>query len=77
VVDSHICAKKGTVTGTLSGTKLTMKMTFTAGGDDETPLCSIRIEAEAPEVTGSLISATYNVDDTCEGLFSGTFALAR
>jgi hypothetical protein len=76
VVDSHICAKKGTVTGTLSGTKLTMKMTFTAGGDDETPLCSIRIEAEAPEVTGSLISATYNVD-TCEGLFSGTFALAR
>jgi hypothetical protein len=69
--------KKGTVAGTLSGTKLMLKLSFPAGGDDVTPLCSFLMDAEAADVTTNQITGTYRVEDTCEGRFSGTFVLSR
>ena len=70
--------KKGTVTGTLSGTTLKLTLTFPAGGDVVTPMCAISFEAEAAGVTGARIAATYRGTDSCEDPFSGgTFEMAR
>jgi hypothetical protein len=82
MADDGSCAschklKKGSVAGTIAGNRLMLQLTFPSGGDDATPLCSFRMDAEATDVTSTAIAARYSVDDTCEGLFSGTFLLAR
>src|SRR5262245_22351418 len=39
--------KRGTLTGTLSGSSLSVKMTFPAGGDVPTPICVAELTASA------------------------------
>jgi len=71
--------KTGTISGSLSGTALSMRIVFPAGGDGvPTPMCTITFEAAATGVNGSRIDATYTGDDSCEGPFvGGTFAMTR
>jgi hypothetical protein len=71
--------KTGSLTGTLSGTTLMMKLVFPSGGDGvPTPMCTITFDATAPVVDGSRIAATYTGDDSCEGPFTGgTFVMTR
>jgi hypothetical protein len=70
--------KSGTITGSVSGSALAVKLTFPSGGDGvPTPMCTISFDASAT-VDGGRISATYTGDDSCEGPFTGgTFVMSR
>src|SRR5882672_1972326 len=58
--------KKGTLTGTLSGSTVTISMKFPAGGDVPAQICDADFS-----VTGTVaerrITAMYTGSDTCEG----------
>jgi len=71
--------KSGTVTGTLSGTSLTLTMSFAAGsGGDPTPLCSSTLTGSAGSVSTSGVVLSYSGADTCEGaLANGTMTMHR
>ena len=71
--------KTGTVTGSLSGTALTMTLFFPSGGDGvPTPMCTITFEAAASGIDSRRIAATYTGDDSCEGPFTGgTLVMTR
>ena len=69
--------KKGTLTGTLSGSAITISMKFPAGGDVPAPICDAELTA-AGTVADRRITATYMGSDTCEGVYSnGVMDLAR
>jgi hypothetical protein len=69
--------KKGTFTGTLSGTMLSVVMRFPAGGDVPTPICVADLSGTAT-VADRRITATYTGTDTCEGVFAdGKIDLTR
>ena len=70
-------AKKGTFSGTLSGSALSVAMNFPAGGDVPTPICVADLNGTAT-VGDRRITATYSGTDTCEGLFAdGKIELSR
>lgn len=71
--------KSGTLSGSVNGAALTMKLIFPSGGDGvPTPMCSISFDASAAGVTSDRIAATYTGDDSCEGSISGgTFTITR
>ena len=61
--------KKGTLTGTLSGSTVTISMKFPAGGDVPAPICEAELSATGI-VADRRITATYTGSDTCEGVYS-------
>ena len=63
--------KSGMVSGTISGTDLTLRMFFPSGGDVPTPMCSVTINATVPDATDKNIATNYSGEDTCEGPFVG------
>ena len=68
--------KVGTLSGTISGTVLTLRMYFPIGGDVPTPICSVTMDATASNITTSNIASTYSGADTCEGPFAdGVFTM--
>ena len=71
--------KSGTVSGTISGTKLTLTMFFAAGvSGDPTPACSATVTGTASSTGGGTLAGEYSGVDTCEGPFTnGTLAMAR
>jgi hypothetical protein len=65
-------SKSGTLSGTISGTTLTLSMFFAAGGSgDPTPICSASFSGSASSFAEGTLVASYSGSDTCEGLFSG------
>jgi len=69
--------KKGTLTGTLSGSTLSIAMRFPAGGDVPAPICDADLSATGT-VADRRITATYTGTDSCEGVYSnGVIELAR
>jgi hypothetical protein len=69
--------RKGTFSGTLDGTTLTLRMNFPAGGDVPTPVCVTDLSGSA-SLAGNQITGTYSGSDTCEGLFAnGQLTLTR
>lgn len=70
--------KIGTFSGTVSGTTLTLTMTFPAGSNAApTPICGVTISSTIPTL-GDTISGTYSGSDSCEGPFSqATFTMTR
>jgi hypothetical protein len=69
--------KRGTLTGTLSGTTVSISMKFPAGGDVPTPICVADFNATGT-VVDRRITATYTGTDTCEGVYSnGVMDLTR
>jgi hypothetical protein len=71
--------KSGTVTGTISGSTLSLTMFFAAGvNGDPTPACSATLAATANAVTERMVTAQYTGEDTCEGPFvNGTLTMRR
>ena len=71
--------KIGTLSGTVSGTTLTLTMFFPAGSDAEpTPMCSVTVDAAAPSITVARITGAYSGADSCEGPFAdGILAMVR
>ena len=71
--------KRGSVTGTIAGSTLTLTMFFAAGVDgDPTPACSATVTGSATMLTERTINGQYSGADTCEGPFtSGSFVMAR
>jgi len=61
--------RKGTFTGTVDGTTLSVRMNFPAGGDVPTPICVTDLTGSATVASGQ-ITGTYSGSDTCEGLFA-------
>src|SRR5262249_7539811 len=70
--------KAGTVSGTISGSTMAMRLVFPAGGDGvPTPMCTITFNATASAALDR-IDATYTGDDTCEGpITGGAFTMTR
>lgn len=70
--------KTGTVTGTITGSALTLTMVFPAGNPaDPTPICSATITLTGVNVAGTSIEGAYGGSDTCEGTFNGSMAMTR
>ena len=71
--------KRGSVTGTIAGSTLTLRMFFAAGADgDPTPACSATLTGSATAIADGRLTGVYSGEDTCEGPFTnGTFAMAR
>ena len=71
--------KSGAVSGTISGTKLTLTMFFAAGGsDDPTPACSATVTGTASSTGEGALAGEYSGADTCEGPFTnGTLTMTR
>jgi hypothetical protein len=71
--------KSGTFTGTISGSTLTMTMTFAAGvNGDPTPICSATMTGTASSLTDGKLNGAYTGSDTCEGAFlNGKIEMAR
>jgi len=70
--------KTGTVTGTISGTALTLTLDFPKGGSDLTPLCGITMTATTSDVAAGRIAAAYTGTTTCEGpITDGTLVVTR
>jgi hypothetical protein len=72
-------AKSGTITGTIAGSTIAMRLVFPAGGDGvPTPECTITFEASGSMASRDRIEATYTGTDTCEGpIAGGTFTMTR
>ena len=69
--------RKGTVSGTLDGATLTLRMNFPAGGDVPTPICVTDLAGSAA-IAGNQLTGTYSGTDSCEGLFAnGQLSLAK
>jgi hypothetical protein len=69
--------KKGTLTGTQSGSTVTIAMTFPAGGEVPAPICDADLNATGT-IANRRITATYTGSDTCEGVYSdGVIELTR
>lgn len=70
--------KTGTVTGTISGTALTLTLDFPRGGSDLTPLCGITMNASTSDVAAGRIAGAYTGTTTCEGpITDGTLVVTR
>ena len=72
-------AKSGTITGTVSGSAIALRLVFPAGGDGvPTPECTITFVANGSMASHDRIEATYTGTDTCEGpITGGTFTMTR
>ena len=69
--------RKGTVSGTLNGERLTLRMNFPAGGDVPTPICVTDLTGSA-SISGNQLTGTYSGTDSCEGLFAnGQLSLTK
>ncbi len=71
--------KSGSVSGTISGSTLTLSMFFAAGvNGDPTPACSQTLAATASSLADGTLAGEYTGADTCEGPFTnGKLAMAR
>ena len=69
--------KRGTFSGTLSGTSLSVTMTFPAGADVPSPICVADLAGSAT-IVDNRMTASYSGTDTCEGFFAdGKIELTR
>jgi fibronectin type 3 domain-containing protein len=70
--------KNGTLSGTITGSSLTLTMSFPSGGDVPSPMCVVTFDASASGVTTSSVVASYTGTESCEGaIANGTFTMAR
>ena len=71
--------KIGTFSGTISGSDITLTMTFPAGHDAEpTPMCGVTVTVTGSTHADGRITGTYRGADSCEGPFAdGTLAMVR
>lgn len=71
-------SKDGTVSGSVSGTTISLTMFFAAGGSaDPTPGCSITLISKGLGISETAIVGTYSGTDPCEASFDGSLSMAR
>jgi len=58
--------KDGRISGSVSGTQVTLRMSFDLGGSQPTPTCLVIMDISAPNVTSTSLSSSYNGSDSCE-----------
>ena len=58
--------KDGTISGSISGSAVTLRMSFALGGTQPTPTCLVTMDISASGVTSTHLSSTYNGRDSCE-----------
>jgi len=70
--------KDGTVSGSISGSAVTLRMAFALGGTQPTPTCLVTMDVSASGVTSTNLSSTYNGRDSCEPAVGfGTITMTR
>jgi hypothetical protein len=70
--------KNGTVSGTISGTALSLTLDFPKGGGDLTPLCGLTMSATTTDVAAGRIASAYTGTTTCEGpITDGMLVMSR
>ena len=70
--------KDGSISGSVSGTAVTLRMSFALGGAQPTPTCLVVMDVSASGVAGSSLSGLYNGSDSCEPLVAlGTITMTR
>src|SRR5262245_4706721 len=70
--------KDGTISGSVSGSAVTLKMSFALGGTQPTPTCRVTMDLSAAGVTSTNLSSTYNGSDSCEPAVAlGTITMTR
>ena len=70
--------KDGSISGTVSGTTVTLRMAFALGGSQPTPTCLVTMDVSASSVTSTNLSSSYNGSDTCEPLVAiGSITMSR
>ena len=70
--------KDGTVSGSISGSAVTLRMSFALGGAQPTPTCLVTMDVSASGVTSTSLSSTYNGRDSCEpAVGPGTITMTR
>ncbi len=64
--------KVGTLTGTISGTDISLNLSFPSGSEAApTPMCSVTIAVAASVPSSDRITGAYTGADSCEGPFTG------
>jgi hypothetical protein len=58
--------KDGSISGSVSGTAVTLKMSFALGGSQPTPTCLVTMDVSASNVTSTSLASSYNGSDSCE-----------
>jgi len=70
--------KDGTISGSVSGSAVTLRMAFALGGNQPTPTCLVIMDIAASGVTSTSLSSTYNGSDSCEPAIKlGTITMTR
>jgi hypothetical protein len=70
--------KDGTISGSVSGTAVTLRMSFALGGSQPTPTCLVIMDVSASGVTNTSLSSSYNGSDSCEPKVAlGTITMTR
>ena len=70
--------KDGTISGSVSGTAVTLRMSFALGGSQPTPACLVIMDVSAPGATSTSLSSSYNGSDSCEPLVAlGSITMTR
>jgi len=58
--------KDGSISGSIAGTAVTLKMSFALDGSQPTPTCLVTIDVSTSNVTSTSLSSSYNGSDSCE-----------
>ena len=70
--------KDGSISGSVSGTAITLRMSFALGGSQPTPTCLVVMDVSASGATSTSVSGIYNGSDSCEPLVAlGSIAMTR
>lgn len=70
--------KDGTVAGSVSGSAVTLRLSFALGGTQPTPTCLVTMDISASGVTSASLSSAYDGSDSCEpAVRFGTITMTR
>ena len=70
--------KDGSLSGSVSGTAVTLRMSFALGGSQPTPTCLVIMDVSASGVTSTSLVSSYNGSDSCEPAVAlGSMAMTR
>ena len=70
--------KDGSISGSVSGTAVTLRMSFALGGSQPTPTCLVIMDVSASGVTSTSLASPYNGSDSCEPAVAlGSIAMTR
>jgi hypothetical protein len=70
--------KDGSISGSVSGTAVTLKMSFALGGSQPTPTCLVIMDVSASGVTSTSLASSYDGSDSCEPTVArGIIAMTR